>query len=245
MISAGQTQNVQTTVTQSPPPSLGAITPLVCSNSLAEDNLAQCTDRLTDVYTANWSRTPENLRSVFEGFAELVVNSFFNTCSTLQSTPQTIGRCMFDAFKDGDILINLWGSDFTLAKLLISVADTLSGQPLPVCTFSEIQAGDWGFTCNLPDQEPCTHAPTSAELGVLTAMQNVEEKDAYMHERHICHEETGVVHNPMGVDPCHIANSLQLAAMMAMQSSGEKNTYMNEHDICHKEPQQGVTNPWE
>jgi len=249
MISAGQTQDVQTSAPQPPPhvwctpllatdiggpadtgdgvtdgydcqtpPSLGAIKPLVCSNSLAEDKLAQCSNRLTDVYMINWRRTPENLRPIFEGFAEFAVNSLFGTCSTLQSTPQTIGQCMFDAFIDGNILINLWNMDSTLSEFLVTLANMLSG-------------------------DICTHAPTSAEQGVLTAIPTIEEKHAYMHEHHICHDE-GVVRNPFGDDPCRIANSRDLAAMMVLQSYSEKHTYMNDHSICHKEQQGLFVNPW-
>lgn len=132
------------------PPALGTVKPLVCSNTLNEEKLSQCTDRLTDVYMINWRRSPENLRSVFEGFVELFVNSLFKTCSTPQSTPQSAGQCMLGALADGNILIKLWGGDFTLSDFIIKLGDMLSGQPLPVCTFTEIQAGMAGLTCRAP-----------------------------------------------------------------------------------------------
>lgn len=129
------------------PPALGTVKPVVCSNSLPEELLVQCTGRLTDVYMINWRRTPNNLRPVFEGFTQLFVNSLFKTCLGEQSGEESNGQCMFDAFLSGSILINLWGSDHSLSDFIIKLADLLSGQPLPICTFTQIQAGLAGLTC--------------------------------------------------------------------------------------------------
>lgn len=55
----------------------------------------------------------------------------------------------------------------------------------------------WTDTTNVPlppqppqtqDQAPC-HIPTSFELAAMMTLQSVNEKHAYMNERHICHDE--------------------------------------------------------
>ncbi len=164
MISAGQTQNVGST--------LDRITSLACANEQTEDKITQCVQDTTNTYTLNLQRVPENLKAIFEGFAYVIANTIFKTCPTAESNEM--------CSSNGGI--NLWGGTYTFASFLLELANRLSGQnvatQLPPCSVDDIRAGLAGTECQAHYE--CVPTPSDT---VLCSRPDVQDYAACIQDR--------------------------------------------------------------